>query len=564
MPENTPPAAMLQHLAPGWSPFATTRARAIELVSWPSETGSPDEVAFAPRLRDMLLRIPYFRNNPGDVVLLPSHGNPVRHNLVAIVRGAGAQAVALAGHYDTVATDNYLQEQPLACQPEPLRAALIAALEAAGGDPLALADLRSGAFLPGRGMLDMKSGLAAAVAVLERHAARADRRGTLVLLASPDEERESRGIRALRADLPGLLAERGLEICAAVNLDSTSDQGDGSAGRTVYEGSIGKLAPCALVLGRPAHAAYPFEGISAARLGAEVVCAIEAAPAFADAGGGDLAPPPVALEACALRNGYEVTTPARMWLAFNWLYHSGSAADRLAAFESHVADALQRACAAHAGAAQGYAALGGAGAGASPPPRVIRAEALLERLRADPVQAQGFEDLQAALAGDDNPLAVSCQLMQALADTVGVEGPAAVVGLASLHYPPVRLDPTDPTDAQAARMERALDRLQAECAEDPQARFRRRPHFQGISDMSFMGQRARPGAGVIAANTPAARMIDRPGADAPVFPVVNIGPWGRDFHQRLERVHAVHAFDRLPRVVARLADLLLADAAPGA
>jgi arginine utilization protein RocB len=41
-----------------------------------------------------------------------------------------------------------------------------------------------------------------------------------------------------------------------------------------------------------------------------------------------VAPPPIALEMRDLRTGYEVTTPDRMWLAFNWLYHSGTAAER--------------------------------------------------------------------------------------------------------------------------------------------------------------------------------------------------------------------------------------------
>jgi hypothetical protein len=64
--------------------------------------------------------------------------------------------------------------------------------------------------------------------------------------------------------------------------------------------------------------------------------------------------------------------------------------------------------------------------------------------------------------------------------------------------------------------------------------IRYREIFAGISDMSFFGH--IPDAAdseVIAANTPAAQFIDRANPKALSYPVVNIGPWGREYHQRL-------------------------------
>jgi len=105
------------------------------------------------------------------------------------------------------------------------------------GEKRALDDFRSGEFLPGRGLLDMKSGVAAGIAVLEAFAADPERLGNLVLIATPDEERGSRGMRSLRDALPAIAAEFGLEIEACINLDATSDQGDGIEGRTSILGS---------------------------------------------------------------------------------------------------------------------------------------------------------------------------------------------------------------------------------------------------------------------------------------------------------------------------------------
>src|SRR5690606_19468921 len=87
--------------------------------------------------------------------------------------GKGAnqrRAVVLTGHFDTVETASYGDLQPLALDPARLAPALVEKLAAEADDPdsaRALADLKSGAFLPGRGLLDMKGGLAAGLAVLE-------------------------------------------------------------------------------------------------------------------------------------------------------------------------------------------------------------------------------------------------------------------------------------------------------------------------------------------------------------------------------------------------------------
>jgi arginine utilization protein RocB len=35
-------------------------------------------------------------------------------------------------------------------------------------------------------------------------------------------------------------------------------------------------------------------------------------------------------------------------------------------------------------------------------------------------------------------------------------------------------------------------------------------------------------------------------------PIVNIGPWGKDYHQRLERVHTPFAFEVLPELLWRI------------
>lgn len=540
---------------------AYVRDLALRLVSWPSETGTAGEAEFADRLHALLLEIPYFRDHPEDLRLIESHGDPLTRNVVALVRGTGRKTIALAGHFDTVSTDNYHELKPLACDSLKLKDTLIADLSGrtrSEQEERALQDLLSGNFLPGRGMLDMKSGDAAGIACLEYFANCPDRKGNLLLIITPDEERESRGMRSLRDALPKIAESFDIEISAAVNMDVTSDQGDGSEGRAVYAGTIGKLLPFALVIGCSSHASYPFEGVSAQAMAAGILSRFEGNAALADKDDSDVSPPPICLEAKDLRDGYEVTTPERFWIAFNWLYHAMSAEDLFERFRNEVLTGAVEAVDHFAAQALEYGRLVGKSAGPAPAtPRLVTFAEL--RALASQVAGEGFEahyaEKESSLSAIDNPLSLTRQLTEWLIGVARLSGPAIVVGFSGLHYPPSRLRMEYVNDRA---LHTAIEKARTFLGNEPDRSLTWKPHFQGISDMSFLGQ-AATGSDVVSQNTPISRLIDRPPTNALRFPAVNIGPWGREFHQKLERVHAPFAFEVLPNLIANIVDQFLND-----
>jgi arginine utilization protein RocB len=542
-----------------WHPHDRVKDISYRLVSWPSESGTPGEAAFADKLADLLREIPYFRDHPENIAIIDSHGSPMAKNVAAVVRGKGRRTLALGGHFDTVETTNYLDLKHLACQPDELRTALLADLESrplSATETRALEDLRSGDFIPGRGMLDMKSGVAAGIAVLERFSEIPDREGNLVLFATPDEERNSRGMRSLRDALPGLMQRWNLDTVGGVNLDATSDQGDGADGRAIYYGTIGKLLPFAFVIGQSSHASYPFEGVSAHRIAAEIMLAFEANPALSDTGNGEVSPPPICLEAKDLRGGYEVTTPDKVWLAFNWLFHSRSSADLQLDFNAIVTEAVSRALTDFGAKAEAYARLTGSDAGT---PDIAGRVIPFSELRSKAFQSKGVAERYAALEKElqtnDNPLEVTRRLVTMLVAEARLTGPAVVTGFSSLHYPHSHIDETRPFDRDfSAAIDRARQAIETRHATS----FKRREYFTGISDMSFFGTTGDAGGNaVVADNTPANLWVDRPPTDALQYPVVNIGPWGREFHQRLERLHAPYAFDIFPKFILEIVSQVL-------
>ena len=115
----------------------------------------------------------------------------------------------------------------------------------------------------------------------------------------------------------------------------------------------------------------------------------------------------------------------------------------------------------------------------------------------------------------------------------GMIGPCVVLGFGSIPYPAVGL-----TD------ELLVDKIIAAVTPHGLGHVK---YFAGISDMSFFGE-ASGDLNVVASNTPIwGSSFVMP--EAAGYPCVNIGPWGRDYHHWLERVHAPYAFETLPRVL---------------
>ena len=484
---------------------ARTREIALELTSWPSVTGTADEAIFSQRLVTYLQCQDFREVWKTDIV-----GDALgRSNVFVLKRGKSSRCIVLAGHFDTVPISDYGDLEGLALNAVVLREALIAKLEKTGESALALADLKSGDFLPGRGLLDMKSGVAAGLAALEHY----DGECTLLLAATPDEEDRSAGMRAAAPEISRIAREYKLDVALVINLDAISDQGDGATGRVAAMGSIGKQLVTAFVVGKEAHACYPQDGANSAYIAAELLTEFEMAPELAEVSGDEVAAPPTALYTKDLKAGYNVTTPAQTFVYWNTLQHRRSGAEVLA-----ISMALAKRA-------------------------VVRAEAKLKRN----IPVMDFAELKVRIPQNkfvakaaelglrtDLDLPERAKLLtQYVWSLSGLAGPAVVIGFGSIPYPAVSLK-----DAKLSRV--ISEAVKAHGLGTV-------GYFPGISDMSFVGEASGDFAAV-AENTPiwgSSFTLAEPAG----YPCINIGPWGRDYHHWLERLHAPYAFETLPKVL---------------
>lgn len=545
----------LPPLPPG-SLAARAREFSLKFTAWPSVTGTPDEARFATRLAELIRSLPCFATRPDDVVLAPIPDDPLgRANVIALARGRGSRTVLLAGHFDTVSVEDYGDLKHLAGQAEALRAGLVAKLSASGENDLASRDLESGEFLPGRGLLDMKSGVAAGLAVLEAFANDPKAEGNLVLVATPDEEDRSAGMRAAADLLPDFLARNRLDVALGINLDAICDNGDGTTGRVVTFGCIGKLLLSALVVGKEAHAAYPLSGVNAAYLAAELTAELEFAPELGEDGAGALASPPTVLGSRDLKGAYDVTIPGAVWSFWNVLVHERRAAEVIA-----IAVRLARRAADRAGDRMAErAARLRLPIDVTPDWRSIPVLTYAQVAQAACERDAGFSDRFAALAetlrtGVDLDLPTrSRRLFEEVWTASGLTGPAIVLGFGSMPYPAIHW-PHEP------EIEAAIRGAMAVTAERFGVSIGATPFFPAIADMSFLGPVDAADLAEAARQTPlwgSSIRWDLSKGPTPGFPLVNIGPWGRDYHHWLERVHAPYAFEVLPHLIQEAARRVL-------
>ncbi len=553
-----------------WSP--RVREWALKLVALPSITNTRGETEFAMHLYNLLVTWPYFRAHPEDLLVEPTVDDlHERSNLFALVRGDGPATVVLSGHYDVVAVENYGRLLPWAFDPEALLPRLIGELDqspSSESDRRALHDLRTGNFLPGRGMLDMKSGLAAGIAALQRFAcAVGDRRGNLLFVATPDEEDSSHGMRSAALRLSKLAEERALSLEAAINLDASDDPSDGSEGQAIFLGTVGKLLPFVYLVGHETHAGSPFSGINPNLLAAEVTRRVECNNALADRSDGAPLAPPVCLKQVDLKTHYDVTTPAAAWCYYNVLTRHRTAAEVLETMVSLVRAALDGAVDYLREQARLYGELSRRPGGMPVwRPRVLTFAQLrdMDFPEGNAAAEESLCELTASLvedAGLDLP-AFSCRVVEALWARTGLTGPAAVVGFGSLHYPPGYVGSATP---RQVRLRGASTRQAETVGRDLGVSIHLRSLFPGISDMSFLGGAISPeDAATVTSNTPAwgSRLrFDYAAVRALNLPTINVGPWGRDYHQRTERVFTPYSFAVVPELIWRIVRDLLDDRA---
>ncbi len=489
----------------------------------------------------------------------PIEGDPHgRQNAYALLHGQSTRTVVLLGHIDTVGTADYGRLEPYAIDPDAL-AAHVSALSELAPDITSDLEAHPGDWMFGRGAVDMKSGVAANIAVIRRLAEMthdAQPPLSIVFLATPDEENESAGVLAAVRLLARLRDRYGLDYVGAINTDYVTSLYPDDPHRYVYTGTIGKLLPSFFVVGHESHVGAPFDGVDANLLAAELIRDLSMCEELCDMVRGQVTPPPVTLRATDLKSHYDAQLPYMAYFYLNVLTFTTQPGELLERLRHRAEASLARALWRLDEAEHRWGRANGEG---SREARMrLRSGTVLTyaELRVRAVQRFGEAYIADELAQewDRWPAELdkrerSLHLVRRLWSLSGVQGPAVVLYYSPPYYPHV-----------AATRCALHDVIADVAAAHSDLRLRVREYFPFLSDMSYLRLDADVDVSGLTMNMPVwqeAGASPRPGAYSVPFeairalnlPVINLGPYGHGAHQRGERVLMSYAFTTLPMLL---------------
>ena len=524
-----------------WGTPEQLRQLTERLVGWESQGLTEGEVKFPEKLHAELMELPYFQNHPGLVSL--GEVNWERRYLTALYKHEkAARTVVLLSHFDTVAVHEYGDLAPLAYQPAELEKAFQKIKNEF--TPEMQEDLASGEYLFGRGVMDMKSGLAIHMALIER-ASSEEWPVNLLLMTVPDEEVNSAGMRYGVSKLLDLERQYGLEYVLFLNGEPVFAKSPGDESQYIYTGSIGKIMPSALFYGKETHAGEPLAGMTSSYLSTYLTRKMEWNPAFSETVHGEETPLPVTLTQGDMKEEYSVQTPYRTKALYNVFTMERNAEDIMDIFEGLAKESA-------AECMEDYRAL--CKKAAMEPRfddiRVIRYEELVgyakEKFGIDYLNQLIREtlmdperDVRDKSFHIADILLLNCQELT----------PGIVLLFAPPYYPAVNSSDDPFIEECVGHVTRhAFERFGLELE---QVHF-----FNGISDLSYVNyQDSSSGWVSYENNTPVygdQYSIPFQAMQHLKAPVLNIGPFGKDPHKRTERLHIKNAFEEIPEIIASL------------
>lgn len=535
-----------------------------KLVRVPSIVNTPGEKEMAQGLYDLIMSFRYFVQNPTQILLTRTLNDELeRYNVLAFVRGtkqAENRTVILMGHLDTVGIDDFNNLKSKACNPEEL----MKALQNENLPAPIQEQLTSGEWLFGRGVLDMKAGVASHLYLLKYYSEHPEElAGNLVLVAECDEEDSSHGILSALKTLKRWQEEYHFDYVAAINSDFVAPRFAGDENRYIYKGTVGKLLPSFFITGMETHVGSCFEGFDPNFVAAELTRQIDYNPELCDAAYGETPVPPVSLKQTDLKPSYTVQTALSAYVYYNFFIHSWSPKDVLAKLKQQAEIAMTNALSAFSQRYQTYCAMSGEPYHGVPwQARVFTYEELNRLLESEHgseyiLHMKEFKD---ALLLDKSLDArmFAARVVEEAWKWIQDKSPAVILFYSSLYSPRIEVTGKDTREQQ-------LLKALAQAVETLQPHYHHpivtRNFFPYISDMSFVAlSDDEEGIQAVGFNDPGwgtKHYVEYQDIRDINVPVICIGPYGLDAHKKYERIELRYSLEIVPNLTNQVIKNLL-------
>lgn len=524
-----------------WGTKADLKGLLCDLVRYPSVTGSSAETELARYIAGQLRRIPYFQEHQDQLQLHPTGDG--RYFVAALAKKSHTtkKTVILVSHFDVVDVQDYGAWKNKAFEAEELTDMFYSQKDSMPEE--VKKDMEAGDWLFGRGTMDMKCGLAVQMSMLEQGCSgKFD--GNVLLLAVPDEEVNSVGMRAAVPVLLELAKQYDLDYQVVLNSEPMFTRYPGDVNKYIYSGSIGKVLPGFLCYGKETHVGEPLSGLNANYMASQVTCEMELNADFCEVVEGDVTPLPTNLIQKDLKGEYSVQIPHRAVTLFNLFLYEKPIDEIFSQVKRTAEKAARQMEEKYAEQARRYAKL------EKSKPGSLEVKVLaFDELKAYAVQKFGqdkVEELEAAILaqrGGKDDREATIQLVDEFSTLCKELAPMVVVFFAPPFYPAV-------SSRNHPLIQQVVAEMMDYAAVKHGIQLQKQNYFGGISDLSYVGlQYSADSMQPYTDNMPLwDKGYSLPLRELEAFdvPVLNIGPVGRDAHKWTERLDVDYAFDILP------------------
>ena len=544
-----------------WQNKEELKDLAFELVAQNSISGTANEIDMSKLVYNKLSTLDYYKKNPDHLRLVEVGDSIGRYFVCALMKSNknNPKTLLTVAHTDTVGIDDAGALKEYIFKPYEYTQKLRENLEML--DPDSKKDLLSGEWLFGRGIMDMKTGLAIQMSLIEYLSKKEDFDGNIMVLAVPDEETNSEGALAAVSYANKFLKEEKLNPIAVLNCEPDFASYPGDDNKYVYLGTCGKLLPGMYVVGKEAHVGECLAGINTNLISSEIISRLEINTDFCEVVDGDVTMPPTCLKYKDLKDLYNVQTPISSIMYYN-----------IQTFKSNpkeVLDKLRKICEEAAQSAENkvqknieaYKRLSNLPTKDNDfKIRVISYEELYNEVIAkfDKKEVDDKLDKEIRRLLDDKSLDerdISLNIVRYLHNILGDNNPCIVLFFAPPYYPHVGLDESREFDSKLINLANSIVK---KGKSEYQEEIKIQKYFQGLSDLSYFAlQDADLVMKFLKTNMPSlGYRYDIPLDDIRELdlPVINLGPHGRDPHKYTERILVDYSYETVPKLIRELVE----------
>ncbi|KYO65364.1 M20/M25/M40 family metallo-hydrolase [Thermovenabulum gondwanense] len=526
-----------------------------KLTAQSSIVGTEGELEIAKIIYQELKGFDYFKKNPQNLRICDVRNDALRRkNVIAVVRGEKektSDTVILIGHMDTVGIEDYGNLKDYALNPDELKEKLLSK----NLDEETKRDIYSEDWLFGRGIFDMKAGLAVEIGLLKFITENIkDFRGNIVFLAVADEEGNSKGVLSAVEDLLNLQKEYGFNYIAVLDTDYMAPKFTGDEKKYIYIGTVGKLLPCFYIYGRETHVGQAFEGLDANLLASEILKEVDLSFELSDVVENEASLPPISLALKDLKREYSVQTVNEAYIYLNYSTHISTPDKVMEKLKEKAYKAFNNAINKLNEEYEKYCRAAGLPFKKLPfEAKVLTFDEMYSEVkketggRIDEILSKKKKEL---LEQAVDERIYSLEIVREVHKNWSYKMPSVVLYFSPPYYPHIYVKSED---EKGERLITAIKKAVEKVKLQYDYNFEVKKFYPYISDLSYFALPGeREAIKVLTKNMPGYGEI----YSLPVesiqklnLPVANIGPFGKDAHKFTERLNITYSFEVLPELI---------------